>query len=519
MTNFDLLNYIGNVDDQFVMDSRKRPKKKSIWPKAVPAILAAVLALAVITTGVKYLITSGPGLASADTTAESAAAGDALAEGAPAEEAPAEEPGAIVEEATATEEEAPGNVNEGVWSLANAVYPESIAHDNYEALSLVWKENQVTEETAYAMNAFSYKTAAAVLKDSETSGCYSPLSLYQALAILASGAEGETRDQLLSLLGMSDLDTLAEESGKLYRVNYADNEVNLLKISNSLWLDDTDADGFRISYNLDWVQSVSQNYFADVFTAEFENEETSKALGNWIAQKTGGMLNPVFEFDKETVMAIVNTLWFKTQWASQFYEENTYEDTFTLSSGDTLTCDFMHRTEDTGRYVDGDGYIKSSLTLDRGKMIIVLPDEDQDIETFLAEDKLWEIFENADYQSAQVNWSVPKFETEATYDLTDTLQALGVTTAFDSMAADFTPMAESEYPLYLSYVEQGTHIVINEDGVEAAAYTIAAMEEAAAEPEEEPTIIEMDLSRPFLYLITANDGSTLFIGVVRNPLE
>ena len=54
--------------------------------------------------------------------------------------------------------------------------------------------------------------------------------------------------------------------------------------------------------------------------------------------------------------------------------------------------------------------------------------------------------------------------------------------------------------------------------MEAAAYTIEALAEEAAAPAEEPEVIEMDLSRPFLYLITANDGSTLFIGVVRNPL-
>lgn len=519
MTNFDLLNYIGNVDDQYIMDSRKKPKKKAVWPMVVPAVIAAVLALVVMTSGVKYLFTDGFGTSTAETAAASAAAGDAPA----AEEAaPAEEP-AAPEEAPAEEaetvEEAPNNVSEGVWALANAVYPESIAYDDYDASSQRWQENQVTEETAYAMNAFSYKTASAVLKDSEVSGCYSPLSLYQALAILASGAEGETRDQILSLLGMTDLETLAEESGKLYRVNYEDNDVNILKISNSLWLDNTDADGSPISYNLDWVQSAANDYYADVYEAEFENPETAKALGSWIAEKTGGMLNPEFEFSEDTVMAIVNTLWFKTQWADQFIDKNTEEDTFTLSSGETVTCDFMHRTESTGQYVQGDGYLKSYLRLNQGKMIIVLPDEGEDIEAFLAEDKLWEIFENADYSEAEVHWSVPKFETEVTYDLTDTLKNLGITTAFDSMAADFSPMAESEYPLYLSNVEQGTHIAVNEDGVEAAAYTMEALAEEAAAPADEPEIIEMDLSRPFLYLITANDGSTLFIGVVRNPLE
>lgn len=531
MTNFDLLSYIGNVDDRYIMDSRKKPKKKAIWPKVVPAVIAAVLILAVMTTCVKYLFADGLGSNVVNDETASAPA-EAPAEGALDEEAaPAEPPTAGEEEnitvdAEPTTEEAPAptplldlDTYDGVTTLANVTYPQSIAYDDYDAKSKVWQENQITDDTAYAMNAFGYKTAAAVLKDSETSGCYSPLSLYQTLSILASGAEGETREEILSLLGISDLETLAQESGKLYRVNYADNEVNLLRISNSLWLDSVSASGSPINYNQDWVLSAAANYYADVYSAEFENPETSQALGAWIADRTGGMLNPEFNFDADTVMAIVNTLWFKTQWAQNFHEENTSEDTFTLSSGDTVTCDFMHRTEDVGSYVQGEGYIKSSLHLDRGKMIIVLPDEGQDIETFLTEEKLWEIFENADYQEAEVRWSMPKFETDATYDLTEVLTELGITAAFDLTKADFTTIAQTEDPLYLGYVQQGTHIAVNEEGVEAAAYTIATLAEGAAAPSEEPKIIEMDLSRPFLYLITANDGSTLFIGVVRNPLE
>lgn len=511
MTAFDLLRHIGNVDDKYIMESRKRPKRKPVWPMA----LAAILALAIIGTGAGYLINLGGNAVYTDTTAESAAAGEApqaAAEAAAPEEAPAEE--APAEEAEVVEE-APANVFEGVIGLANASYPEAIAYDDYEASSARWKENQVTEDTAYAMNAFSYKTAAALLFGKEESDCYSPLSLYHALSILAGGAEGDTRDQLLSLLGMTDPETLASEVGKLYRVNYADNEANLLRIANSLWLDN-EADGAPIEYDQDWVLSTAANYYADVYRAEFENPATGKALGQWIAEKTGGALQPELQFDPTTAMAIVNTLHYKSMWAEPFNEKYNTTGDFTLESGEAVETEFMHRTESTGSVVEGEDYLKSYLTMERGKMIIVLPDEGQDIDTFLTEEKLWEVFENANYTSAEVNWTVPKFETNASYDLPEVLQALGVTDAFSEGLADFTPMTENDVPLFVSAIRQDTHIALNEEGVEAAAFTLIGMEAVAAEPEEQP-IIEMDLSRPFLYLITANDGSTLFIGVVRDP--
>jgi hypothetical protein len=67
----------------------------------------------------------------------------------------------------------------------------------------------------------------------------------------------------------------------------------------------------------------------------------------------------------------------------------------------------------------------------------------------------------------------------------------------------------------LSYtaIEQGTRIGVDEEGVEAAAYTAIGLEAAGIAPEE-LEVVEMNLNRPFIYLITAQDGSCnqLFIG-------
>ncbi len=533
MTALELLQHIGNADDKYVMESRKKPKRPPVWPR----VLAAVLALAILGTGAGYLVNLAAntiGAGGGDAAAASVAAGEAPAaapEEAPAEAAPAEAeaapeaPGAPLaptEEGAGDTEQDYGPVSDyAVTLLAGAKYPESIAIDDYDASSDRWKNNQISDSTANAINSFSYKTAASILSpeddvESQESGCYSPMSLYQTLAILASGAEGETQSQILNLLGIGDLDTLAEESGKLYRCNYRDDEIEILKIANSLWLDDAAEDGTEVSYNLDWVQSVANDYYADVFTADFSDADTPKALGAWVAEQTGGMLNPTVEFAPDNVMAIVNTLWYKTQWADDFMEQNTYEDDFILSSGEPVLCDFMHQTNESGRAVLGDGYTKSFRHLYSGKMIFVLPDEGVDIETLLTEEKLTEIFENANYQDAEVQWSVPKFETNASYDLAENLQSLGITDAFDLLSADFSPMAESTAPLFLGTVRQDTRIKVTEAGIEAAAFTIAGMMVEEGVPEEKP-VVEMNLNRPFLYLITANDGSTLFMGVVRNP--
>ena len=522
MTSFELLSLIGEIDDHFVLSAQQKPQRQRKWPIA----MAAVLVIAILGGSGTLLahqlsplrdsgIATYPGRSAA-----SSAAAEAPAEAFPETEA-AEAPAAemdTMEEALATDESMCGNLT----PLAAAQYPESIAWDDYEANSQVWQENQVTDYTSNAVNTFSYQTASCVLKDSTDSGCFSPLSLYQTLSMLASGSEGETRQQLLTLLGQPDVDTLREESGKLYRINYKDNDITQLKIANSLWLDETAQDGSPVNYHESWVLSTAANYYTDVFQAEFEEEETAQALGSWIAGHTGGFLSPSpaeLNFDASTVMSIVNTVWYRTQWNTPFSPEKNTQEDFNLEHGNTVSAEFMHREEFTGHYVDGDGYLMSSLGFETGHMTFVLPDEGVDVDELLSEDRLKEIFEQDSYEAGEVHWSIPKFETTVTYELSDMLKSLGVTTAFDLSNADFTPIAESTQPLFVGKVQQGTHISIYEDGLEAAAYTAASMADGSEAPPEDPPIIEMNLNRPFIYLITAQDGSPLFIGVVRNPAK
>ena len=218
-----------------------------------------------------------------------------------------------------------------------------------------------------------------------------------------------------------------------------------------------------------------------------------------------------FSMSPNTVMAAVNTVYYHSQWLAQF--QNTAQGTFTAQDGTQTTCDFMQRTDPLGEAVVTERYTKSYLQLSTGKMCVVLPKEGVDLDELLSEDTLWEMFEDSSYESAQVEWSVPKFTTDTDLDLKDALTAAGVTDAFNGDAADFSAIADSN--LYLSSVIQGTHIAVNEDGIEAASYTDIGMEAGAGDPDVAP-VVEMTLDRPFLYLITASDGSPLFFGVVRN---
>lgn len=505
MTSFELLKLLGNAQDSYIMDSRKRPRKPAKPPIARIAALAACAAV-VIAAGsamlyLKPWASSTPGQ-SGETLSTSPSA--AVSEGSTGEDLSTAAPSSVP-------------LPESITLLAAADPPAPPQTD--EEASQNWSDNAISDDTRYAVNAFSYRLAAKALSGQNESQCVSPLSLYESLSILASGAEGSTRDQLLSLLGQGDTDTMVDEAGKLYRVNQKDLGPDLLKAANSLWLDEKQDTGTSVGYHQDWVMSAAANFYCDVYTADFGTEDTDQALGLWISQHTGGLMDSALHdlsFSEDTAMAIVNTVWYQAQWHDKFDAGKTASGTFTTASGEAVTCDYMHMTAPCGNAIVTDSYIKSGLALSTGTMYFILPRDGVNVEDLLQEDTLWEIFENNDYTGAELHWSIPKFETNTMADYADVLKSMGLTDAFSDGRPDFSGIADSA--LYLSQALQGTHISINEQGVEASSFTALEGKPADA-PDDDPQIVEMDLNRPFLYLITSNSGTPLFVGVVRNPNE
>jgi serpin B len=149
-----------------------------------------------------------------------------------------------------------------------------------------------------------------------------------------------------------------------------------------------------------------------------------------------------------------------------------------------------------------------------GRMTFVLPDEGIALSdmTGTPEQMHW-LLHGGEEIEADVNLKLPKFRFQDRFELEETLKDLGMGIAFSGQA-DFSGMAD--FPSQISRVLQESFIGIDEKGVEAAAYTMVAMNETAALPQELPEV-DYFLTRPFLYAVEAYDGTVLFIGTVTDP--
>ncbi len=346
----------------------------------------------------------------------------------------------------------------------------------------------------------------------ENKAC-SPINIYMALAMLAEITDGESRDQILSLLGSDDLNDLRTEASAVWNANYSNDGAVTSILASSLWLND------KINFKQEAMDALAKYYYTSSFRGEMGSAALDQALQGWINQQTGGLLKEQasgLTMDKETILALATTIYFRAKWAGEFSEGNTRPETFHADSGD-VTCDFMHQSG-TNTYYWSDRFSAVSKRLEgSGAMWFLLPDEGVTPEELLADEAALDLLlgsgESVESKYLIVNLSVPKFDIASELDLTASLNNLGITDVFDPASADFSPMT-ADTEAYLSQARHAARVAIDEEGVTAAAYTVMMTEGAAAPPEEE---VDFALNRPFVFAITGTDGLPLFVGIVRQP--
>lgn len=384
--------------------------------------------------------------------------------------------------------------------LVNVTFPKAYAYGSAR------NNDPVDQAFLSGVSAFSYQTASRILSSGHGNANYSPLSLYYALALAASGANGETSDELLTLLGTADRDTLSVQCGNLFRQLYTDNAIGKLKIANSLWMNR------EVSWKQAFVTNAAENLYASSYSVDFSDAETGKAMGKWISDNTNGLSSPELTTSSEQILSILNTVYFYDEWIDRFDKAQTAKDTFTLTGGASVSCDFMNQTSGGTDFAKGSGFTRSGLKLKNGgKMVFILPDEGVSPEELLSSpEKMKEAFEGGECSSGEVVWKIPKFRFGCELDLADMLKSLGIASAF-RQDADFSGITDGA--AVLSSVRQETQIGIDENGVEASSFTQIMLAGTSAPRGR----ADMILDRPFLYGITRSDGTLLFVGICENP--
>lgn len=344
----------------------------------------------------------------------------------------------------------------------------------------------------------------------------SPASVFLALAMTMNGADGQTREEMLATL--SDTGFTAEDINLFSRswinlLTAAGGDKTDISIANSIWF----REGFDA--DRDFLQTNADYYQAGARELDFADEKSLDIINGWVDYNTNGLIEKIIEqINPTTVMFLINTVYFKSDWQRPFLKALTRPNTFHTSDGE-IQREFMY-SEDPVLYFELDDGRGVVLPYDNGRFayIAVLPDENLTPRDWFAErndDSLFAELYQAATSAEQVSTSLslPKYEAEYEDTLNNELIDMGMTSAFDG-AADFSLLNTGRRTgLYISEVRHKTFITVDEEGTEASAATSVAINESAVMTDQ-----ELHFDRPFFYaIIDMENGLPLFAGVLEKP--
>lgn len=369
-----------------------------------------------------------------------------------------------------------------------------------------------------ATNRFAFKLYDQVVKERSGKNTFvSPASVMLALAMTYNGTDGTTRQAMartLELDGMS-LDEVNRSFADLKSaLNPSDPKIQL-KIANSLWA----RNGFTLKP--DFVKRNKDSFKAEVATLDFANPSAANTINSWVNKNTEGKIDKIVDrIDGAAVLYLINAIYFKGQWQTEFKKADTKPDTFKLPGGDRKDVSMMSQSG-TFFYHKGKDFQSVALPYGEGgvSMYIFLPDEKTSLEQFernlTAEN--WEMWMNS-FQPTPGDLKLPRFKVEWESSLNEALKTLGMAEAFAPARANFSQIADvgGGNNLYISEVKHKTWAEVNEEGTEAAAVTSVGVFVTSVQVPREK--FEMKVDRPFFFAIRDNRTKVvLFMGSVANP--
>lgn len=334
--------------------------------------------------------------------------------------------------------------------------------------------------------------------------------LYSGFALVLEGADGSTKNQLMTALNFSP-DYLTQFENLLDGLNNSDT----LKVANSLWADN------KAALNTDFLATVLKHFKqAEVTNLDLKSGGAAVArINKWVNEKTSGLIPSILQsLGRNPLLVLVNAVYFCGKWKHAFKQSDTHDADFHLLNGPKVKVPFMHQTKKLA-HISTKSYTAISLPYnDSTSMFVILPKNIglERLDELCTGQVLDEFFktDRHEMKTKEVNVTMPKFTFANQFDLVSTLQSIGVTDAFSERQANFSKLTDITAGAFISQVVHKTFIEVDEAGTRAAAVTAVKMKRRR----KAAPVIAFEANRPFVYAIFDHTTEqVLFLGKLVNP--
>jgi len=339
----------------------------------------------------------------------------------------------------------------------------------------------------------------------------STVSIKLALAMAYNGASGEAKEAMARVMQIEGL-SLEEVNQQLHdmmtSLEAADTDVQV-EIANSVW------SHTGISLYEDFIGRCREYYDTEVESLDFFDPASVDIINKWVDEKTHGKIKKIIKSFEGEIYALINALYFKGFWTSQFSEHATRDADFHLPNGEVKKVPLMWQ-KGMFPYYENQDFQAISLPYGnkRMSMYIFLPKPEKNFDVFIAG------LNAGDWSNWMPDFSIkkgiielPHMQTGYSANLNGALSGLGMGPVFCGNSLE----GMSAMPLNIRRILHKTVLEVNEAGTEGAAVTyIGGPTSAPPQPEE---LFEMRVDRPFFLAIRDSvTGELLFMGSIIDPL-
>ena len=339
----------------------------------------------------------------------------------------------------------------------------------------------------------------------------SPLSISYALSMTLNGASGATRDSMLKALRLSGItpEVINESYKNLTSALLSVDKRVLIKIANSVWTEND----FIVKQA--FIKILKDYYNAESKSFDINDPTAPGKINTWIEDKTNGLIKEMVDkLNDNTVMLLINAIYFKGKWKSLFDKTKTVQESFYKPGGSSADIPMMKQKGDFSVYL-GNGFILAEFPYGQGNFVmnIVLPDEQDGLSALVP------LLNDTNFNEwiglmskREIDLSFPRFKYGYKKQLKEILSLMGMEITFND-GADFSNISD-QYDLLINDVTHQAFIETNEEGTEAAAATIVDIGLTSMPPA--PLVLKLD--HPFIYLIReTTTNSIIFMGRVTDP--
>ena len=369
-------------------------------------------------------------------------------------------------------------------------------------------------------------------KEKDKNWMISPFSIYQFLSLLANGATGNTRNEVLQAFYPNKvIDNDTDTDALLNEINS-----NIKDILSNFASENIECpDGKDCKINIKDINALfikNDVVLEDKFTKICEMYNTSyfeligvKQINEYVSEQTNGKIDDVISLIPPDVSLILaNIIYFKGAWTNVFNEGNTRKMEFLNQDKTISLINTMNKVILTEYYEDDKVQIISlpynSHNLDF-KMIIILPNSEKypsPIDYLNNEEISLSTISSKLKNIKNIDLYLPKFKFNYSSLIRGLLSQIGIKSIFHS--GEYDNLCKNKY-IYMDDINHLTYIDVNENGTEAAAVTIMNFNGTEMPPE-----ISMNINHSFIYMIQSNnikdpDGNDMipFFGIVNNLTE